>query len=555
MKMPKPLLIAFLSFMAQTAVAGTQPDYLPEGCPLVKMEVERLPELQVPRAGHAAFCTNGELVVIGGHTTGFVPTPTAEYYCEGTWHTIPMTYSHDQGFSLQLSSGKLMIGGGHEQPLGIGQTFSVDFYDPKTHSFSDFGCLDNKRCFADAVELADGKVVIVGNWYHKDSPELYDGGRVFLPMDSLTVARSCPFVFRTAEDDAIVFSRMDLHGNFYDSIIVERIRGGVVDIPLFRKWHPYQPRPSIFRSANSFIGDTCLEDYVYLFPVEDATGKLAIARLQGKEIALLPTAPTTLPRRSPWGDIFYTTHLLADLQRGSAFLLGHDQHRLYALCIDYGGATPECPAPVTLYHTDSLDFVPDCDSPVLTADGDIVLPGGMAPDHFTPTDAVLLLRMNSDADKAMPSQWNIPSWCWVALATALLATILCTAYLRRRRHLHTAASSDVSEIADQELMQRIDQLMAERQLFLQPDLKVQDIAAALGIPARRVSSVIRTCRDNTFVQYVNAYRVEYVKRLLQEQPSRKIASLWAEAGFSSETSFFRTFKALAGMTPTEWSQK
>ena len=49
-----------------------------------KIEVERLPDLNIPRAGHSLFFVNGELTVAGGHTNGFVPTPTAEYYKDGT---------------------------------------------------------------------------------------------------------------------------------------------------------------------------------------------------------------------------------------------------------------------------------------------------------------------------------------------------------------------------------------------------------------------------------------------------------------------------------------
>ena len=52
-------------------------------CPEVRIEVELLPDLNIPRAGHEVFCVNGELTVAGGHTDGFVPTPTAEYLKDG----------------------------------------------------------------------------------------------------------------------------------------------------------------------------------------------------------------------------------------------------------------------------------------------------------------------------------------------------------------------------------------------------------------------------------------------------------------------------------------
>ena len=557
-------------------------------CPLVRMETVRLPDMQIPRAGHSTFCFDGELVVMGGHTTGFVPTPTAEYFSEGEWHVLPMTYSHDQGFSLQLSSGKVMIGGGHEQPLGVGQTFSVDFYDSETRSFTDFGCLDAKRCFADAVELTEGRVCITGNWYYNDGVEYYDGGRLFSGLDSLSVPRSSPYIFRTSADDAIVFSRLDNYGHIFDSIVVESIRGSRVDAPLFYQWHPYQFIPLVFRSADSFIGDTCQGEYAYLLPVERTTsnnssflkngdGELAVAQIRGAEFSLLPTA-APIPRRSPWGDIFYNTcHVLADRRTGRAYLVGTDEHHLFVLRIDYSQATDRHPAPVTLYHSDSLANIGYFTTPVLTPDGDIVLTGGIAPDNFTPTGTVYLLRVGSSesgdsvfVSSAKSRLSTLRSYLILGIALTIAVLVALVYFFYVRRHLvhsikgggeeqlpeeqpsiDNEASADQTR-ADQELMERIDQLMVERQFFKQADLKVQDIAAALGVHARRVSAVIKVCRNDTFVQFVNTYRVEYVKQLLADEPERKIASIWAEAGFASETSFFRTFKALTGMRPSEY---
>ena len=135
-------------------------------CPEVWIELEQLPDLNIPRAGHQVFCANGEYVVAGGHTNGFVPTPTAEYFKDGEWHVIQMVYSHDSGVSAKLSSGKVLIAGGCEQPSGIGQTYNAELYDPETHTFRGFGILQHKRALASALELDSGEVVIAGNWYH-----------------------------------------------------------------------------------------------------------------------------------------------------------------------------------------------------------------------------------------------------------------------------------------------------------------------------------------------------------------------------------------------------
>ena len=122
------------------------------------MKVRRLPDLNVPRTGHAAFCVNGEVTVVGGHTSGFVPTQTAEYYAGGKWHLMSTVYTHDDGLYLPLSSGKVLLAGGHHEPLGIGQTFRVEMYHPATHTFEGFGCLEQKRSMAQYDALLPEKL-------------------------------------------------------------------------------------------------------------------------------------------------------------------------------------------------------------------------------------------------------------------------------------------------------------------------------------------------------------------------------------------------------------
>ena len=94
-------------------------------CPSVKVQAERLPDLNVPRSGHSLLCINGEPTVIGGHAANFVPTATIEYYKAGKWHLVPSAFTHDNGFAVQLSDGKVLLGGGHERNLGIGQSYEV----------------------------------------------------------------------------------------------------------------------------------------------------------------------------------------------------------------------------------------------------------------------------------------------------------------------------------------------------------------------------------------------------------------------------------------------
>ena len=118
------LLLIAIMFLTQyaTEVMADNPS-----CPVIKMEVERLADLNIPRSGHMLFCAGGEMVIAGGHTSGFVPTPTAEYYSQGQWHLMQMTYPHDYGLAVVLKSGKVLLAGGMESPHGIGQSFGAEF--------------------------------------------------------------------------------------------------------------------------------------------------------------------------------------------------------------------------------------------------------------------------------------------------------------------------------------------------------------------------------------------------------------------------------------------
>ena len=184
-----------------------------DSCPVKKIDTERLPDLNIPRAGHALFSVNEEITVAGGHTDGFVPTPTAEYYRDGEWHMINMVYNHDFAASVVLKNGKVLLLGGTEQPIGIGQTFLAELYDPKTHAFDGFGSMERKRTHASALELDSGLVIISGNWYHDDGIEVFDGKKRFTYIKDVADQRSAPHMFRISKDDALIVGFTDTKGD------------------------------------------------------------------------------------------------------------------------------------------------------------------------------------------------------------------------------------------------------------------------------------------------------------------------------------------------------
>ena len=552
--------LASIVLLALTALqtASLAKDNAQAACPVVKIEAVRLPDLNMPRSGHSVFVVNGEPTVVGGHTTSFVPTATAEYFRDGKWHLVQTAYPHDGGFSVPLRSGEVLIGGGHAEPLGIGHIFSVEMYDPASHTFKGFGCLDSKRCYTSATELDSGRVAVSGNWYRdSDGIEMFDGRKYFYSVKPTSQRRSRPFLLRIAEDDAIVFSRIDEHADLFDTIIVDHLKGEPFRVPLFEEWKPLYSLVET-DSRNCRVEDEGQDSYTYLIPVENREGQVAICRIAGTDFSLLPTE-SRIPMTCEGRHINYQAWLCIDRRAGRAYLYGNDSNngkRLYVLAIDI----TKTPASLTLFYTDPTDH-PVYGFPVLTTDGNLLLAGGMelnadgTVDNFTPHATVLLLPLGQKADQLAGTKARTYTWLWILLP---LLVLLAMAFLLWQRKKAKAEEDTCTGIpinntdTDEALMQRICQLMDEEQPFLNSELKIADIASQLGTNVSYVSACINRQKGCSFNQFVNGYRINYAKAMLRHKPEKKLSEVWTASGFANETTFFRTFKTITGMTPTDW---
>lgn len=538
-------------------------------CMVRKIEAERLADLNVPRSAHTAFCVNGEVTVVGGHTTNFVPTATAEYFKDGRWHLVETAFPHDNGICVVLSSGKVILGGGSEEPLGIGQTFPVEEYDPTTHTFRAFSCFDTKRTLAQAIEIDSGRVVVAGNWYAGDSIELFDGDRYFHFAKEVTVGRASPYMLRTSSGDVLILGNGGTHGEPLMSDVADRLKGNPLHVPLLRRWQPLFYEAS-FCNNTGFIGDEATGNYSWLMPVEDwqegdsaawdPYRQLAFMLVRDTTFTLLPTT-CPVPKKGPYGKINYYSPVIADRKAHRGYVHGIDKdNRHYLVCVEYD----KRPAPLTLYYTDPL---PDAGFPhiLITGDGDLMIMGGinynrplggsLGNDNYSPLASVYLLHVGrlsqeqADGSKAV--------WLWMTIAALLLTAAALLIILYRKRRSTKTIGMGAAEESDKtntgtELMRQISQLMEQEQLYLDSDLKLADLATRLHTNRNAVSACINSQRGYSFSQFISNYRVEHAKQLLRQHPDMKMTEVWMQSGFTTESSFFRAFKAATGLTPTEW---
>ena len=511
-----------------------------------KLDVERLPDMNMPRTGHSVFYVGDELTVVGGHTSGFVMTPTAEYFSDGEWHLMPTVYSHDNGLAVPLDEGRrVLVVGGHERNLGIGQSYEAEMYNPDSHTFEGFGCLDRKRAFAKGLELDGGRVLITGNHMGNDAFEMFDGKKSFHEVKGVTVWRSMPYMLPVDAGEVIVFGAVWRDRRFVPCDTVERLKGEPFTEPLLKEWMPFVYDQNNHAEA-SFIGDKATGDYSYLIAAQNLEGEVAFLRIDDTVFSLLPTT-CPVPTMTEWGRIKYHSSAVANRCAGRAYLVGYDPTgRVHVVVVEYD----QQPAKLTLYHTDPLPDIGDA-SPVLTPDGNLIITGGITDDNFAPFASVWLLHTGEPrvaVAEARPSR----TWLWVLLGLLVVAAAVITS-LRRGKSKHTDTIENELSTKDDELMAQIAHLMETQRLYLSPDLKVTDVAEALGVHRNAVSACINAQQGCPFNQFVNNYRIQHAKELLCQAPDMKISTVSLESGFANESSFFRIFKAATGMTPKEWA--
>ena len=246
-------------------------------------------------------------------------------------------------------------------------------------------------------------------------------------------------------------------------------------------------------------------------------------------------------------------------------MIGRDKdRRIYVLCIEYAKAIDDKSAPLTLYYTTPL---PEAGNGrvILTAEGDLMLIGGVSGSDFTPFKTVFLIRFGTQG----AVKESKTDWLWIGLTLAILLILVLVAYLiiRRRRptpqplpiekSVQTPSIENAKGLrqptdTDEVLIQRICNLLEQERLYLNCELKVADIADKLGTNKRYISDCINTQKGITFVQLVNKYRIDYAKQLLKESPDIKITEVYIKSGFANETSFFRVFKSFTGLTPNQY---
>ena len=184
---------------------------------------------------------------------------------------------------------------------------------------------------------------------------------------------------------------------------------------------------------------------------------------------------------------------------------------------------------------------------------------------------------DSEVRTAVHIAYPVETWSIIAASIAL-AFIGYIYYQRKRKakqtkNIQIQLPEDVQEPEKQEktvelkyktnkisteecqrLTEKLEALMHRDKPYTNPDLKIADLATMLGRSAHTLSYLFNQHLNRNYYDYINDYRIEEFKRLINEDEYSKytLGALAELCGFSSRASFFRYFKKATGITPNEY---
>ena len=107
---------------------------------------------------------------------------------------------------------------------------------------------------------------------------------------------------------------------------------------------------------------------------------------------------------------------------------------------------------------------------------------------------------------------------------------------------------------DTQIGKRIAILFEIEKVYLNPNLKVSDIAATIGTNRTYVSAYFNKETQCTFYDYVNRFRIEYACKQL-DCTDDKIVQIAETSGFNSAQAFIRVFTKIKGISPSKYRKE
>ncbi|WP_180898086.1 helix-turn-helix domain-containing protein [Martelella soudanensis] len=171
----------------------------------------------------------------------------------------------------------------------------------------------------------------------------------------------------------------------------------------------------------------------------------------------------------------------------------------------------------------------------------------------------LLLSALSDSLIAAAFLSERPEWAQLIISIFTSAALLAVGLLSvspnafgelEEEEPQRPAPSPVPEEGDRDILERLDRLLADERLYLEPSLTLARLARRLQMPAKQLSAALNRATGENISRYINRFRIDHACERLSAGDNVTTAML--ESGFNTKSNFNREFLRVTGRSPSAW---
>lgn len=107
------------------------------------------------------------------------------------------------------------------------------------------------------------------------------------------------------------------------------------------------------------------------------------------------------------------------------------------------------------------------------------------------------------------------------------------------------------------LQKLMNSFLEDKKGYVQPRLSLPILANQIGTTSNNLSWLLNNVYGKTFYQLINEYRVkDFLQRVDKEDYKElTLISIALEVGFNSKSTFYKAFKEIKKITPSEYISK
>lgn len=105
------------------------------------------------------------------------------------------------------------------------------------------------------------------------------------------------------------------------------------------------------------------------------------------------------------------------------------------------------------------------------------------------------------------------------------------------------ANKTYSHTEKDNLCKQLEQLMQEKKLFLEHDLRLEQVTREMGTNRTYLLQALKDDKGTTFKEYINRLRIIYAEKLMQDNPTLTKSDIAMMSGYNTLSSFYRNYNA------------